>query len=106
MGKPEWVGAYPRDLGPSNGSVSREKGKDNEEEYGGRARNFDERNEKGEANVSQSGSVQKIENVETVQEVRQPKLSRTRRLWRHYKRHWGCYFILGIVALAIGLPIM
>ncbi|KAF2810252.1 uncharacterized protein BDZ99DRAFT_488101 [Mytilinidion resinicola] len=29
-----------------------------------------------------------------------------RRIRRHYKKYWICYFVLGVIALAIGLPIL
>lgn len=53
-----------------------------------------------------SGSVEKIENVESIRSSQDDvKLSKRRRTARHLRRFWCCYGILGIVVLAILLPI-
>jgi hypothetical protein len=53
-----------------------------------------------------------IENIEARRQssnVEYPKavpLTRRQKYTKHLKRYWICYILLGIIALAIGLPIL
>ncbi|KAF2499481.1 hypothetical protein BU16DRAFT_579038 [Lophium mytilinum] len=108
MAKSKWIAAY-RDSEPSSGSASWEKGKSKVKQWVGASRNLpsDGKYEEYETDEDlNSGSPQKIESNQKVIEMDQVKPSMTRSLWWHYKRYWVCYLMLGVIALAIGLPIL
>src|ERR1700761_5154847 len=97
MGKEEYIGANRTFDGPNIAMSGR----------GDFSRDWEKGKEKALATSdTNSGSVQKIENIAVVEEVPKAKLSRRKRLWRHYKRYWCCYAILFVVACAVGFPIL
>ncbi|OCL13904.1 hypothetical protein AOQ84DRAFT_371763 [Glonium stellatum] len=97
MGKEKCIGAN-RNIGGLKNAVG----------YRGFSQHWDKGKEKEKLLVtveSSLGSVQKIENIATVEEVPKGKLSR-KRLWRHYKRYLCCYAMLFVVVCAVGFPIL
>ncbi|OCK79487.1 hypothetical protein K432DRAFT_354827 [Lepidopterella palustris CBS 459.81] len=52
------------------------------------------------------GSVEKIEDITTVQEAPKEKLNWKRRFWKHCRKFWYCYLLMFVVGAAVGFPIL